>query len=142
MKNALRCFVNQSQARSFHRIILSTANDYALQFTRQGTSDYVIKRGMPSLKAVTVCLWMKSSDNGTSGTPLSYAVSGSKHGNELLLFNYKKFHLAIGSSSRYDCLMISLVVVNKQAQYKTDYSLLWTFNVNFSKLQLFKFSAR
>ena len=106
MKNAVRCFVNKSQARSFHRIILSTANDYALQFTRKGTSDYVIKRRMPSLKAVTVCLWMKSSGKGISGTPFSYAASGSKHGNELLLHDYKKFYLAIGSSGRYHCLMI------------------------------------
>ena len=56
---------------------------------------------MPSLKAVTVCLWMKSSDNGT---PLSYAVSGSD--NELLLYNYKKFDFGVGKNGRYQCPII------------------------------------
>ena len=56
---------------------------------------------MPSLKAVTVCLWMKSSDNGT---PLSYAVSESD--NELLLENYKKFRFWIGKKYRYQRPMI------------------------------------
>ncbi|XP_073238519.1 neuronal pentraxin-2-like [Porites lutea] len=73
-------------------------NDYALQFTSKGTSDYVIKRGTPSLKAVTVCLWMKSSDKGTKGTLLSYAASGSD--NQLLLYNYKKFQLWTGQKYR------------------------------------------
>ncbi|CAH3014537.1 unnamed protein product, partial [Porites evermanni] len=53
-------------------------NVYALQFTRKGTSDYVVTRGMPSLKAVTVCLWMKSSDKGNDGVPLSYAVQNNE----------------------------------------------------------------
>ena len=38
------------------------AENYALLFPRKGTSDYVITRGMPSLKAVTFCLWVKSSE--------------------------------------------------------------------------------
>ena len=56
---------------------------------------------MPSLKAVTVCLWMKSSHHGTT---LSYAVSGSD--NELLLENYKKFRFWIGKKYRYQRPMI------------------------------------
>ena len=59
---------------------------------------------MPSLKAVTVCLWMKSSDKGNNGVPLSYAVSGSY--NELLLYNYKKFYFEVGNNGRYQCPMI------------------------------------
>ena len=78
-----------------------------MQFTRNGTSDYVIKHGMPSLKAVTVCLWMKSSDKRNKGTPLSYAASGSKGGNELFLYDYRNFYFAIGGIYRYDCLNIS-----------------------------------
>ncbi|KAL9979839.1 hypothetical protein ACROYT_G017558 [Oculina patagonica] len=60
------------------------AADYALLFPRKGTSDYVIIRGMPSLTAVTVCLWMKTADTGNGGVPLSYAVSGADD-NELTL---------------------------------------------------------
>ena len=56
---------------------------------------------MPSLKAVTVCLWMKSSDKGNGGTPLSYAVSESKHYNELVFMDYRKFMFWIGNEVRY-----------------------------------------
>ncbi|KAM7449188.1 Neuronal pentraxin-1 [Porites harrisoni] len=78
----------------------SQTNNYALHFTRKSTSDYVTTLGMPSLKAVTVCLWMKSSDKGNEGTPLSYAVSESKHYNELLFLDYKKFRFFIGNEER------------------------------------------
>lgn len=70
---------------------------YALRFPRKGTSEYVIiTRGMPSLKAVTVCLWMKTADTRNEGTLLSYAASGSN--NELVVLNYRKFSLWIGTS--------------------------------------------
>ncbi|XP_078367069.1 neuronal pentraxin-2-like [Oculina patagonica] len=72
------------------------AADYALLFTRKGTSDYVIIRGMPSLTAVTFCLWMKTADTGNTGTPLSYAVSGSD--NELLLYDYRNFLFWVGAA--------------------------------------------
>jgi len=71
-------------------------DNYALLFTRKGTSDYVITRGMPNLKAVTFCLWMKSADKGNSGTPLSYAVSAAH--NELLLFDYRNLRIVVGNS--------------------------------------------
>jgi len=74
-------------------------DNYALLFTRKGTSDYVITRGMPNLKGVTFCLWMKSADKGNSGTPLSYAVSAAH--NELLLFDYRNLRIVIGGSWRY-----------------------------------------
>ncbi|XP_022799791.1 neuronal pentraxin-2-like [Stylophora pistillata] len=62
--------------------------DYAFEFLRKGTRDYVIiTSGMPNLTAVTACLWMKTADTGNEGTQLSYAVSGSD--NELTLWNYK-----------------------------------------------------
>jgi len=69
---------------------------YALLFPRKGTSDYVMTRGMPSLKAVTVCLWMKTTDTGNEGTPLSYVVSGGV--NELLLIDYRNFWFSVGGT--------------------------------------------
>ena len=79
------------------------ANNYALLFPRKGTSDYVIiTHSMPSLKAVTVCLWMKSSDKGNAGTPLSYNMPGANI-NELLLFDYRNFHFYVRESNRYKC---------------------------------------
>ena len=62
-------------------------------FPRKGTSDYVITRGMRSVKAVTFCLWMKTADKGNEGVPLSYAVSATY--NELLLYNYKNFNFVV-----------------------------------------------
>ena len=72
---------------------------YALLFPRKGTSDYVMTRDVPSLKAVTVCLWMKTADTGNEGTPLSYAVSGSD--NELILYDYTNFLVCVGRGHRY-----------------------------------------
>ena len=73
--------------------------DYSLLFPRKGTSDYVITRGMPSLKAVTACLWMKSTNTGNEGTPLSYAVSGSD--NELTLLDYRNLRFWVKTTDRY-----------------------------------------
>ncbi|KAJ7388426.1 Sushi, von Willebrand factor type A, EGF and pentraxin domain containing 1, partial [Desmophyllum pertusum] len=72
---------------------------YALFFPQNGTSDYVIKHGMPSLTAVTVCFWVKTADTGNAGTLLSYAISGED--NELLLYDYRKLVLWVGGKSRY-----------------------------------------
>ncbi|KAJ7380290.1 hypothetical protein OS493_011006 [Desmophyllum pertusum] len=74
--------------------------DYALLFPRRGTGDYVITRGMPSLTAVTVCFWMKTSDTGNEGTPLSYAVPGRD--NEWDLVDYRNFLFWVGGSHRYE----------------------------------------
>ncbi|KAL9985287.1 hypothetical protein ACROYT_G007668 [Oculina patagonica] len=72
---------------------------YDLLFPRKGTSDYVIiNNAMPSLTALTICLWMKVTDTGNKGTPLSYAVPGSD--NELVLFNYNGFSFEVASTSR------------------------------------------
>lgn len=77
------------------------APGYALLFPRKGTTDYVITRGMPSLTAVTVCLWIKTNDAGNGGVVslLSYAVSGS-HGsdNELNLLNPKGLWSSVGNT--------------------------------------------
>ena len=77
----------------------SVGADYAVLFSRKGTSDHVMARGMPSLKEVTVCLWMKTADTRNAGTLLSYAVSDAD--NELLLLDYRNFKLWVGGSHRY-----------------------------------------
>ena len=75
-----------------------TSVGFALLFPSKGTSDYVMTRGMPSLKAVTFCLWIKTADTGNEGTPLSYSVSGNH--NELLLLDYRNFLLWVDGGHR------------------------------------------
>ncbi|KAL9979849.1 hypothetical protein ACROYT_G017570 [Oculina patagonica] len=50
---------------------------------------------MPSLTAVTVCLWMKTADSGNEGAPLGYNVGST---NELLLHDYRNFGFWIGGT--------------------------------------------
>ncbi|KAL9979817.1 hypothetical protein ACROYT_G017534 [Oculina patagonica] len=65
------------------------APGYALLFPGKSTSDYVIiNNAMPSLTAVTICVWMKTTDTENFGTPLSYAVPGTD--NELMLYDYNR----------------------------------------------------
>ena len=79
----------------------SSVTGYTLQFPKKGTSDYVIiTSGMPNLTAVTVCLWMKTTDTTNKGTPLSYAVSGTR--DELVLFNYRNFVVYINDHGRFE----------------------------------------
>ena len=79
---------------------ISVSTDFALDFPSKGTSDYVNVSGMPSLTQFTVCFWMKSSDRKNMGTPFSYAVPDED--NELLVFNYRDFHLYIGGKIRLE----------------------------------------
>ena len=80
----------------------SSVAGYTLQFPKKGTRDYVIiKRGMPNLSAVTVCLWIKTDRNTRNeGTPLSYAVLGES--NELLLIDYRNFEVYINGHRRFE----------------------------------------
>ncbi|CAH3161488.1 unnamed protein product [Porites lobata] len=55
---------------------------------KKSNSELLVKRGMPSLKGVTACLWMKTSDTGNWGTPLHYAVPQVDE--ELVLYDYRK----------------------------------------------------
>lgn len=71
--------------------------DYALHFPNKRVMDYANIWGMLWLRKFTVCFWMKSSCNNY-GTPFSYAVPGQA--NELLVYNYKDFHLYIGGTAR------------------------------------------
>ena len=84
---------------SLYYVFTSEGAGYALLFPRKGTSDYVMTRGMPSLTAVTVCLWIKTADTGNQGTLLSYAVSAGSN-NELVLYDYTNFDLWLGGTGR------------------------------------------
>ena len=70
------------------------AADFALLFPKKGTTDYVLVQRMPALRAVTGCMWIKSSNSDTEGTPLSYAVPAAD--NELILYDYKNLGLFVG----------------------------------------------
>lgn len=76
----------------------------AFHFPDKGTKDAVKLSGMRSLRKVTVCLWMNSTNS--KGNPFSYAVS--EEDNELSIY-YKnnKFQLLIGGENRlcgyYNC---------------------------------------
>ena len=79
----------------------SSVTGYTLQFPKKGTTDYVIiTYGMPNLTAVTVCLWIKTTDTRDKGTPLSYAVSGGNH--ELILYDYRNFEVYINNHGRFE----------------------------------------
>ena len=53
---------------------------------------------MPELTAVTVCLWMKTTDISNKGTPLTYNLPGGDV-EELYLFDYNNIVLGIGGLS-------------------------------------------
>ena len=55
---------------------------------------------MPSLRAVTVCMWIKTNATGSNGALLSYAVRGTD--NELLLFKPGDFKFGVRSLRRYE----------------------------------------
>lgn len=79
--------------------VLQKRDNYALLFPHKGITDYAIVRRMPILKAVTFCLWIKTTDKGNQGALLSYnAVPGKD--NELLLMDYRKFQFWVGLKER------------------------------------------
>ena len=79
----------------------SSVTGYTLQFPKKGISDYVIiTSGMPNLTAVTVCLWIKTTDTRNTGTPLSCVVSGARE--ELLLYDYRNFEVYINDHGRFE----------------------------------------
>nr|XP_058952818.1 sushi, von Willebrand factor type A, EGF and pentraxin domain-containing protein 1-like isoform X3 [Pocillopora verrucosa] len=70
--------------------------NYSLLFPYKSENDYVIiTHRMPSLTAVTVCMWIKTNATGNRGTLLSYAVSGED--NELLLLRPRDFVFSLRS---------------------------------------------
>ena len=75
---------------------------YSLAFTNHGgTSSYVIIRDLAfSLKAFTLCLWMKTDDREHSGTLFSYSTTSQS--NELVLYNYQNFELYVHGYKRWE----------------------------------------
>ena len=71
--------------------------DYALEFPKQGVSDYVNIWGMRSLTTFTICFWMKTAI--ASGTPFSYATSTAKN-NELLIDYPADLRLYVGNEGK------------------------------------------
>ena len=53
---------------------------------------------MPDLRAVTVCLWMKTTDQVNDGTPLSYTVPRYKIYHKIIYF-FKSHFPVIGLTS-------------------------------------------
>ncbi|CAH3168318.1 unnamed protein product, partial [Pocillopora meandrina] len=76
--------------------LISVSPNYSLLFPYKSKNDYVIiTHGMPSLTAVTVCMWIKTNATGSNEALLSYAVSGMD--NELLLFRPIDFGFGVQS---------------------------------------------
>ena len=81
--------------------LISVSPNYSLLFPYKSENDYVIiTHRMPSLTAVTVCMWIKTNATGNRGTLLSYAVSGQD--NELLLLRPRDFVFSLRSVWRYE----------------------------------------
>ena len=74
-------------------VIIINISILDFKFPTRGVTDYVINRNMRRLTAVTVCLWMRSSNQTNQGTPFSYAVSS--HDNELLFEYYKYIDMMV-----------------------------------------------
>lgn len=75
----------------------SFVKNYALYFPNKDVGTYANIWGMPSLTRFTICFWMKTKASNM-GTPFSYNVAGGD--NELLIYNYGDFRLAIGDKTR------------------------------------------
>ncbi|PFX21360.1 G-protein coupled receptor GRL101 [Stylophora pistillata] len=75
-------------------------SNYQLNFTANH-GGYVNITDLPDLLAFTVCLWMKSSDNNSAGTPLWYRVryeNKGKYVTAIALFDYRGFYVYIGEA--------------------------------------------
>ncbi|EFN77937.1 Sushi, von Willebrand factor type A, EGF and pentraxin domain-containing protein 1 [Harpegnathos saltator] len=70
------------------------SSDYAIRFTKSGTTDYVIMKGpTKDLSQLSVCLWLHSVDSFNYGTVLSYATTFDD--NVFTLTDYNGFVLYI-----------------------------------------------
>ncbi|KXJ15393.1 Neuronal pentraxin-2 [Exaiptasia diaphana] len=60
-----------------------------VKFTRESVTDYiVVKRKLPAMARLTVCLWMMTSKSSSMRTMISYAVPANY--NEMILYNHHK----------------------------------------------------
>ena len=70
-------------------------------------SGYVNITDLPDLSAFTICLWMKSSDNTSAGTPLWYRVryeNNGKYVTAIALIDYGGFYVYVGEKE-YVCFL-------------------------------------
>lgn len=65
---------------------------HSFRFPSRGITDVVFLEGMLNLTAVTVCLWVKSSDTN-KGHFIGYALPGTD--NQLSLGHYKNLKISI-----------------------------------------------
>ena len=70
----LNITVYMSSALSCHVVV---SPDFDLVFHRASTTDYVLLRTMPTLHALSVCLWLRTNDFTNYGTILSYAAESN-----------------------------------------------------------------
>ena len=67
--------ITNAHTAIFCHVVVSP--DFDLVFHRASTTDYVLLRTMPTLHALSVCLWLRTNDFANYGTILSYAAESN-----------------------------------------------------------------
>ena len=79
----------------------SNHSSFQLSFPKKEVSDYVrfdLLSCAPPLTAFTVCLWIKTGDQSSSGAMFSYSLP--KYYNEILVVNYSDLKILIHDETR------------------------------------------
>ncbi|KAI0227208.1 hypothetical protein LSAT2_022348 [Lamellibrachia satsuma] len=84
--------------------------DFDLVFHRASTTDYVLLRTIPTLHALSVCLWLRTNDFTNYGTILSYAAESNwlttSDVNVFTLYDYGGLRMSInGEIARTDLVL-------------------------------------
>ncbi|XP_038057936.1 sushi, von Willebrand factor type A, EGF and pentraxin domain-containing protein 1-like isoform X3 [Patiria miniata] len=81
------------------------SSDFDLSFPEARTSDYAMLRGtLPSLHALTVAFWMRTSDKANAGTPLSYGTrepDGTVQDNAFTVSDYNSLAIILNGEFMY-----------------------------------------
>ena len=81
-------------------LLLSQLSCTDLLSPAKSITDYAVSRGIKSsLRALTTCLWLRTTDNEVAGVPLSYAVSSEE--NELLFYDYRNLTLSVKGKGNF-----------------------------------------
>ncbi|KAL9959491.1 hypothetical protein ACROYT_G032818 [Oculina patagonica] len=75
--------------------------NFQVTFPEKSVTDYIrfdLQRCKPPLTAFTVCLWLKTADQGDDGTSFSYALPDED--NEILIDHYTSFRFHIARNYR------------------------------------------
>ena len=76
--NVLNEIINFSKMSTTGVCLLPVVSaDFDLIFSRASTMDFVLMRNIPRLEAISVCLWMRTSDVSHYGTIMSYAADSN-----------------------------------------------------------------